>query len=175
MGIVIGHGRRIVIRLSDEPIEQRERALPLDARLAMFVLEAEAADADDSPRPRFLRRDKRLSCRFAAALLYARSDAPAPADTLSAASLTESASVYVRDISPGHAGFVSRHLLPGDAGQICWLQLEQADGTSVTLRGQIERYRPFMDGWHEGVIRFELEADESAQSQSDDQALRIAV
>src|SRR5438067_1237711 len=35
MGIVIGHGRRIVVRLPMGPLPERERGWPLEARLAM--------------------------------------------------------------------------------------------------------------------------------------------
>jgi hypothetical protein len=193
MGIVIGHGGRIVIRLPYAPqaAAERERSWPLDARLAMFVLEAQASEssADDDgaagdaepavPHQTRRRRDDRLACRFEAALLY---PTPATANALSQNGGDEStiaavaATAYVRDLSPGHAGFICRE--PLQAGQLCWLRLDQADGSNVTLRGIVGRCRAFMEGWSEGVVRFATEADEQQARNAldaDEHLLRVAV
>src|SRR5689334_20571473 len=95
MGIVIGHGRRIVVRLPNAPLPERERLWPLDARLALFVLEAEAPEGDPrdaaaaagaanfgedpapQPTPSIPRQqrqqqrgDERVPCRVRGLLLY---------------------------------------------------------------------------------------------------------
>jgi hypothetical protein len=195
MGIVIGHGRRIVIRLPQVPLPEGERSWPLDARLALFVLEAQADEATtgasdqytsgpsfDAPVSQVLqqsqqrpqpRRDERVACRIAADLLFASSTSSASAASNESDLPPECASsaAYVRDVSPGHAGFICR--APLEPGQTCWLRLEQADGSTVTLRGIVGRCRSFMEGWSEGVIRFALEATETAAEQ--EQPLRVAV
>jgi hypothetical protein len=202
MGIVIGHGGRIVIRLPYAPqaAADRERSWPLDARLAMFVLEAQASepfsessedddgadgagDAGDAAKPNLphqtkRRHDDRHACRFEAALLY---PAPAPANSLSqtrddSTIVALATTAYVRDLSPGHAGFICRE--PLEAGQVCWLRLDQADGSTVTLRGVVGRCRPFMEGWSEGVVRFATEADEQlarSANTEEEHLLRVAV
>jgi hypothetical protein len=166
MGIVIGHGRRVVIRLPDLPLQQRERALPLEARLAMFLLEAQAEDSHALCESASLhrRQDERLSCRFPAAILH----------SVEQSSMNPS-SIFIRDISTGHAGFICRAPLAANDAEACWLQLDQADGTTVTLRGHIARCREFQSGWYEGVIRFDLEPEEAEQIESREPELRIAV
>jgi len=116
-----------------------------------------------------------VPCRVRGLLLYSPPASPPAINDPDVPAATQSTTAYVRDVSPGHAGFICR--TPLVAGEICWLCLEQADGSPVTLRGIVGRCRPFMDGWCEGVIRFALEPAENVEDVDveDDQLLRVAV
>jgi PilZ domain len=121
------------------PRLNRERTWPLDARMAMFVLEAGGAG------PTFTRHRSvpRHACRIMGTLC---NDDPK--------SLTHSI-VYVRDISDGNLGFISQHNLP--IGQTVWLNCTVNEGAPVRTPCRIGRSRAFMKGWHEGVLHLTVE------------------
>src|SRR5438132_8427221 len=111
---------------------ERERAWPLDARMAMFVLEAGGAD------PQFTRERAapRQACRIIATLCG--DDPHALAQTI----------VYVRDMNDGHFGFISQVHLP--VGATMSLHCSTDQGGAIRTACEIGRSRPFMTGWNEG-------------------------
>lgn len=112
----------------------RERAWPLDARMAMFVLEA----GGHAPESMLERHEPREACRIIATVCGQ-----------DPRSLTHSI-VYVRDITPGHMGFICQSELP--VGTTLSLNCVTEDGQTVRSACQIRRSRSFMKGWHEGVL-----------------------
>lgn len=135
MGTMTRQGRRV-------GLPDRERAWPLDARTAVFVLEAggfapEAGVCTPRTEPRY-------PCRIEATIVSS-ADPSSLADTI----------VYVRDANPRHAGILCDRPLP--VGSVVWINFA-ADGEAgceVHAIGTIGRSREFMNGWHEGVVHFE--------------------
>src|SRR6476469_6064293 len=115
--------------------QDRERAWPLDARMAMFVLEAGGNDPEQ-PRER---NQPRQTCRIIATVTSPDSR-----------SLTH-AILYVRDTTTGHMGFISQSKLP--VGSTVWLNCADESGQKLHAECQIGRSRAFMSGWNEGVLR----------------------
>jgi len=85
---------------------ERERTWPLDARMAMFVLEAGGFHPEIT-RERTL---PRLACRIEATVALSK-DESGPADQSSLAD----AIIYIRDFNPGHVGYISNCELPTGA------------------------------------------------------------
>ncbi len=115
------------------PID-RERSWPLDARMAMFVLEAGGQD----PQVTRDRGSPRQTCRIIATVC-----GPNPR------SLSHSI-VYVRDINDRDMGYICQTPLP--VGQTVWLNCSNDDGESIRTPCRIGRSRQFMSGWNEGVL-----------------------
>ena len=115
--------------------QDRERAWPLDARMAMFVLEAAGQD----PQPVRDRSAPRQPCRMIATLT--------DQDQRKASHAT----VYVRDRTPQHMGFICQNELP--VGSTVWLDCATDDGQPFRTPCQVARLRPFMSGWNEGVLQ----------------------
>ena len=113
----------------------RERAWPLDARMAMFVLEAGGCG------PEFIRdrAHPRQACRIMGTVCDS-----------GPRSLAHSI-VYVRDLTPGHMGFICQSDLP--VGSTVTLNCTAEEGGLVHAECQIGRSRRFMRGWSEGVLR----------------------
>jgi hypothetical protein len=112
---------------------------PMDARAALFVLEAGGADEFYIER----RESDRATCHVEATGCSA--DDPAQ--------LAEFI-LYLRDIDPLHAGFVTSQSLPlGHHVQVNFT----LDDRRYQLTGTIGRSRPFMEGWSEGVVNFDHE------------------
>jgi len=139
MRLVSGHGSPPAkgIRNSES---DGERAWPLDARLALFMLEsacAEHAAQSNAPAPRSL---DRFSCRVRARLWRIQDGA------------VERAEVFVRDLSAAHAGFVTDH--PIEVGGTFVLDFAPEPGSPQRVSCVVGRCRPFMDDdrWHEGVL-----------------------
>jgi len=118
----------------------RERAWPLDARMAMFVLEAGGADPQ-STRDRI---EPRQPCRIIGTLRGP--DPRSPTHSI----------VYVRDTAPGYMGFICQSDLP--VGSTVWLNCATEDGQSVRTQCHIGRSRAFMQGWNEGVLQLSGES-----------------
>jgi len=115
----------------------RERAWPLDARMAMFVLEA------GGHGPQFVRdrAEERQSCRIIGTVCDS-----------DRASLKHSI-VYVRDVTPRHMGFICQSPLP--VGTTVWLNCSDENGQSIRTPCRVGRARQFMSGWTEGVLDLE--------------------
>ena len=122
----------------------RERTWPLDARMAMFVLEAGGQD------PQFIRQrqSERHPCRIIATVC-----GPDPR------SLAHGI-IYVRDMNDGHLGFICQNNLP--IGERVMVHCATEDGQTVRLECQVWRSRPFMQGWNEGMLQV-CESDAAAQ------------
>jgi hypothetical protein len=118
---------------------ERERAWPLDARMAMFVLEAGGSD----PQAIQHRTAERVPCRIVGTVC--EDDPTALAHAI----------VYVRDANDGHLGFICQSDLP--VGKILQLNFATPRGQSFHGPCRIGRSRPFMTGWNEGVL--ELSGD----------------
>jgi hypothetical protein len=146
MGAVIAHGGRSVFR-------NLERSWPLDARMAMFVLEAEGA-LEHEGRTREL---ERFVCRVGARLK--------PMNDARLGMLD----VFIRDVSAEHAGFISSHAV--DVGASCWIDFVPAEGAPVRTVCTVGRCREFMNGWFEGVIHLQPVHD----VQVAERELRLAV
>ena len=114
----------------------RERSWPLDARMAMFVLEAGGQD------PQFTRerQSAREACRIIATVCG--SDPRSLAHWI----------IYIRDMNDGHLGFISQSNLP--VGQTLVLHCASEDGQTLRTECRIGRARQFMQGWNEGVLQF---------------------
>ena len=112
----------------------RERTWPLDARMAMFVLEAGGQD------PQFIRhrQSERHVCRMMATVC-----GPDPR-------LLAHWVIYIRDMNDGHLGFISQSNLP--IGERVIVHCATEDGQTVRIECQIRRSRPFMQGWNEGML-----------------------
>lgn len=136
MPALIGHGRQI----GQLGQLDRERAWPLDARMAMFVLEA----GGFQPEVIRSRHNDRMPCRNQATLVAASR----------AGGLTE-ATIYIRDYNDGHIGFISELELPMDA--LVWMHLTTDAGEVIQTPCRIGRSRPFMAGWYEGVLHLSEE------------------
>jgi len=127
------------------PLRYREfrdtqTAWPMDARAAMFVLEASG-----SSEQYYDRRDSdRTPCHV-------------EATGCSADDPTQLAQfiLYVRDIDALHMGFATAQNLP--LGSHVQVNLTLND-RSFQLTGTIGRCRHFMEGWFEGVVHFDKEA-----------------
>jgi hypothetical protein len=115
-----------------------ERDWPLEARAATFVLEAAAGDASTLER----RNIPRPPCRIEATL--------SPADD--PAALGE-VLIYTRDIDRGHLGFICHRELPQGYRVDLHLTIEHAGPLHISAT--IIRCRQFMEGWYEGVLRFD--------------------
>jgi hypothetical protein len=112
----------------------RERAWPLDARMAMFVLEAGGSG------PEFTRdrTEPRQACRLMGTICENNPR-----------SLSH-AIVYVRDTTPGHMGFICQTTLTVDSKVV--LNCEDAYGETTRILCRVGRSRPYMKGWSEGVL-----------------------
>jgi len=119
------------------PHVERERAWPLDARMAMFVLEAGGADDGATHQ----RTAQRTPCRIMGTVC--EDDPQALAHAI----------VYVRDATQKHLGFICQSNLP--VGKIVWLNFSTPHGQKVQAPCRIGRSRPFMTGWNEGVLDLE--------------------
>jgi hypothetical protein len=116
----------------------RERTWPLDARMAMFVLEAGGQPARQLPAVMRDRSLERQPCRIIARVC--------DGDSTSDAHTT----IYVRDIAQQHIGYISEtDLRVGKFIQLCCV--DEA-GQSFQASCRIGRSRPFMSGWNEGVL-----------------------
>ena len=113
----------------------RERAWPLDARMAMFVLEAGGQDPQ-IPRDRSASREP---CRIMGTVCDPEAENLAHAI------------VYVRDKDPEHLGFICQSKLP--VGTTLWLNCLTEDGQPIRTPCHVKRSRSFMTGWHEGVLQ----------------------
>ena len=122
----------------------RERTWPLDARMAMFVLEAGGQD------PQFIRQ--RQSERHPRRII-ATVCGPDPR-------LLAHGIIYVRDMNDGHLGFICQNNLP--IGERVMVHCATEDGQTVRLECQVWRSRPFMQGWNEGMLQV-CESDAAAQ------------
>ncbi|HTL28428.1 MAG TPA: hypothetical protein VL282_04385 [Tepidisphaeraceae bacterium] len=114
---------------------------PMDARAAIFVLEA----GGSSVQQYFERREAdRTPCHVEAT--GCSSDDPTQLALFI---------LYTRDINTLHLGFVTQQgLLVGSHVQVN-LTL---DSRSIQIHGTVGRCRSFMEGWFEGVIHFDREA-----------------
>ena len=119
---------------SSIPPQYLERTWPLDARMAMFVLEAGGQD----PQPVRDRSAPREPFRMIATLTDRDQRKPSHA------------TVYVRDRTPQHLGFICQNELP--VGSTVWLDCASEDGHAFRTPCEVARLRPFMSGWHEGVL-----------------------
>ena len=137
MGAAIAHGGRSLFRNLD-------RTWPLDARMAMFVLEAGGQD------PQFIRQ--RQSERHPRRII-ATVCGPDPR-------LLAHGIIYVRDMNDGHLGFICQNNLP--IGERVMVHCATEDGQTVRLKCQVWRSRPFMQGWNEGMLQV-CESDAAAQ------------
>ncbi len=117
-----------------------QTAWPMDARTALFVLEA-----GGSTEQYFDRRDSdRTPCHVEATACSA--DDPAQLGQFI---------LYTHDIDSLHLGFVAaQNLAVGSHVQVNLTLNDQ----SFQLTGTIGRCRHFMEGWFEGVIHFDCEA-----------------
>jgi hypothetical protein len=113
----------------------RERSWPLDARMAMFVLEAGGQD------PQFTRerQSEREPCRIIATVC-----GPDPR-------FLAHWVIYIRDMNDGHLGFICQSNLP--IGERVMVHCATEDGQTVRIECQIQRSRPFMQGWIEGALQ----------------------
>jgi hypothetical protein len=129
----------VVMQTLPAPLRYREfrdtqTAWPMDARAALFVLEANASNENY-----FDRRDvERAICHVEATGCFAD-------DTAQLASFL----LYLRDIDPLHAGFVTSSPLPLNSQVQVNFSIDERPIQAV---GTIQRCRPFMEGWYEGVV-----------------------
>jgi hypothetical protein len=114
-----------------------ERTWPLEARAATFVLEAAGTHINSLER----RGLPRPPCRVVATLCA--SDEPA--------SLGQTI-IYTRDVDETHLGFICHSELPQEQ-MLLHLSLDEIG--SLRIPGRIVRCRRFMEGWYEGVLRFD--------------------
>jgi hypothetical protein len=134
----------VVMQTLPAPLRYREfrdtqTSWPMDARAALFVLEA-GGSADQY----FDRRDmERTPCHVEATACSA--DDPASLGQFI---------LYTHDINTLHLGFVTVQNLPLGSHVQVNLTL---DDRQVQLTGTIGRCRYFMEGWFEGVIHFDRE------------------
>jgi hypothetical protein len=134
----------VVMQTLPAPLRYREfrdmqTSWPMDARAAMFVLEASG-----SAEQYFDRRDfDRTPCHVEATACSA--DDPASLGQFI---------LYTRDINTLHLGFVTAQHLP--LGSHVQVNLTLND-RSFQLTGTVGRCRSFMEGWSEGVIHFDRE------------------
>ena len=135
MGTTIRHGSP-TLRLPDT-----QRLWPLDARTAMFVLEA---GGDDSQVMRE-RSAERRSCRAHATVHRDLQDG------------SSDRTIYLRDLSHQCVGFISADALkPGEHIRFSFADAAELPGRFGTqIGGQVRRSREFMNGWFEGVIELE--------------------
>lgn len=116
----------------------RERTWPLDARMAMFVLEAGGQpDPVEHAAVERNRSTERQPCRMVGTVCDNRD-------------LHGHAIVYVRDLADRHIGFICQNSLP--VGKTVWLHCSTDDGKTLRTPCQIGRSRQFMSGWNEGVL-----------------------
>lgn len=113
----------------------RERTWPLDARMAMFVLETGGQD----PQVTRDRSAPRHPCRIMGTVV---TDNP---------KALGQKIVYVRDMNTGHLGFISQNELP--VGAKLLLNCLGDHGVPERMVCKVSRSRSFMKGWHEGVLR----------------------
>jgi hypothetical protein len=121
-------------RRSHFSAQDRERTWPLDARMAMFVLEAAGHDPETIRE----RAQERHACRIIATVCGP-----------DRRSLSHSI-LYVRDITPGHMGFICQSDLP--VGATVSLNCTTEEGQNIRGECRIGRSRQFMQGWNEGVL-----------------------
>jgi hypothetical protein len=114
-------------------LPDREKTWPLDARVAMFVLEA------GLPNPANRRRRQRHHMRVAA-------------DWGVGESLSER-KLYVRDVNSQYVGFITAQAI--EVGTRGTIYLEGTDGVRVAVQAVVSRCRQFMEGWYEGCLEFD--------------------
>ena len=136
MELFTGHGRRS--RFLD-----LEESWPLDARMALFLLESAGQATGASISGRVL---DRFPCRVRARLVRISDGRP------------ESIEIFIRDLSTAYAGFLSSQPLNCDDEYQLHFTPSEAPLQISCLVG---RSREFTDGWHEGVFR--LHASRLAQ------------
>ena len=135
MGLLIGQG---------SPLVNLEQTWPLDARMALFLLETQG-DAVSGDRPRQL---DRIGCKARARLMRVSSGRP------------EMVELFVRDLSAEHIGFIcSQPLVIGDEYEC------ELSHISARLSCVIGRCREFSAGWYEGVLGLRQANEQAAESE----------
>jgi len=148
MELLIGQGRR-------SQFLDLEESWPLDARMALFLLESAGETTNGTFADRTL---DRFGCRVRARLVRICDGRP------------ESFEIFVRDLSVGHVGFVSQK--PLDVGGEYQLHFTPADA-SLQIPCVVGRSREFTDGWREGVLY--LHTAQAAAESIAEPPLRLAV
>jgi len=141
MGLTIGQG-------SPPTTIDQESDWPLDARMALFVLEAEGRWVEAG----VARELDRQRCRVRARVMRVNLGKP------------HASEIFIRDLSVTHIGFISSVPLEISAEyEVDFTQTTPARVTCIT-----RRCRQFTRGWYEGVLTLQ-------QSQAAESEWRVAV
>ena len=147
MELVTGQGR-------PAPGVDSEQTWPLDARMALFLLESEGPPVQQSSQ----RASERCTCRIQAQVMRASETG------------IEHVEIFLRDLSDSHMGFVSNR--PLEVGATYELNLHATgDKLATAARCVVLRSRSFMTDWHEGALQL-VRRQQSAGAHP---MLRIAV
>jgi len=132
-----------------------EQTWPLDARMALYLLESETTETSQPARTASPRNLARTACRVRAKLVRVCDGRP------------ECVEMFVRDLSVGHIGFVCTS--PLQCGDEYQLNFTPSD-LPVQISCVVGRCRGFIDGWNEGVLHLH-----AANAQANQAPLRLAV
>jgi hypothetical protein len=160
MRLVPGHGRPDEITKLESA---GESGWPLDARVALFMLESACEVQTACPEsPSWPRALDRFRCRVRGWLRRRNRGA------------IESEEIYLRDISTAHAGFITHQ--PLEIGGEYVLEFAPAGRSPMCVTCTVGRCRPFMDGgqWSEGVLHLHQGVAQEAASELN-RPVRIAV